>query len=129
MGINMKVGSTPKAKTLLKVTRIPSVTEFVNESHDTPDILVTVYEQAFDRLTPDVQNMLVEMALSTVFYDTEKDKLNIESDPYKPLFNMRRKYGDVITDNLELASLAIQQIEDEEKERKEAEKAAKKTKK
>ena len=129
MGINMKVGSTPKAKTLLKVTRIPSVTEFVNESHDTPDILVTVYEQAFDRLTPDVQNMLVEMALSTVFYDTEKDKLNIESDPYKPLFNMRRKYGDVITDNLELASLAIQQIEDEEKERKEAKKTAKKTKK
>lgn len=128
MGINMKVGSTPKAKTMLKVTRIPSVANFINENRNTPDILVTVYEQAFDRLTPDIQNMLVEMILSTVYYDTEKDKLIIENDPYKPIFAMRRKYGEVILDNLETAQLTIQQIEDEEKERKEAEKEAKKAK-
>lgn len=127
MGINLKVLSTTKAKDVLKVSRTSAVTNYLTKGET--DILVMVYEQAFDRLTPDVQNMWAEMVLSAVSYDTEKDKLNIDTNPFGPFFNMRRKYGDVAADNLELAYLAIQQIEDEEKERKEAEKAAKKTKK
>ena len=42
---------------------------------------------------------------------------------------MRRKYGNVILDNLELASMLILQVEEEERERKQAEREAKKAKK
>lgn len=127
LGINLKVVSITKAKDMLKVSRTSAVTNFLTQGET--DILVTIYEQAFDRLPKDVQEMLVEMVLSNVSYDTEKDKLNIETNPYVQIFNMRRKYGEVILNNLEMAYLTIQQIEDEEKERKEQEKEAKKNKK
>lgn len=127
LGINLKVVSITKAKDMLKVSRTSAVTNFLTQGET--DILVTIYEQAFDRLPKDVQEMLVEMVLSNVSYDTEKDKLNIETNPYVQIFNMRRKYGEAILNNLEMAYLTIQQIEDEEKERKEQEKEAKKNKK
>ena len=127
LGINLKVVSITKAKDMLKVSRTSAVTNFLTQGET--DILVTIYEQAFDRLPKDVQEMLVEMTLSNVSYDTEKDKLNIETNPYVQIFNMRKKYGEVILNNLEMAYLTIQQIEDEEKERKEQEKEAKKNKK
>lgn len=127
LGINLKVVSITKAKDMLKVSRTSAVTNFLTQGET--DILVTIYEQAFDRLPKDVQEMLVEMTLSNVSYDTEKDKLNIETNPYVQIFNMRKKYGEVILNNLEMAYLTIQQIEDEEKERKEQEKESKKNKK
>ena len=127
LGINLKVVSITKAKDMVKVSRTSAVTNFLTQGET--DILVTIYEQAFDRLPKDVQEMLVEMVLSNVSYDTEKDKLNIETNPYVQIFNMRKKYGEVILNNLEMAYLTIQQIEDEEKERKEQEKEAKKNKK
>ena len=127
LGINLKVVSITKAKDMLKVSRTSAVTNFLTQGET--DILVTIYEQAFDRLPKDVQEMLVEMTLSNVSYYTEKDKLNIETNPYVQIFNMRKKYGEVILNNLEMAYLTIQQIEDEEKERKEQEKEAKKNKK
>lgn len=127
MGINIKVMSTTSAKDMMKVTKTSAVMDYITKE-DT-SVLVTLYEQAFDRLPKDVQEMLVEMALSNVSYDTEKDKLNIETNPFKQVFAMRRKYGEVILDNIELAHLTIQQIEDEERERKEAEKEMKKAKK
>lgn len=127
LGINIKVMSTTNAKDMMKVTKTSAVMDYITKE-DT-SVLVTLYEQAFDRLPKDVQEMLVEMALSNVSYDTEKDKLNIETNPFKQVFAMRRKYGEVILDNIELAHLTIQQIEDEERERKEAEKEMKKAKK
>lgn len=127
LGINIKVMSTTNAKDMMKVTKTSAVMDYITKE-DT-SVLVTLYEQAFDRLPKDVQEMLVEMALSNVSYDTEKDKLNIETNPFKQVFAMRRKYGEVILDNIELAYLTIQQIEDEERERKEAEKEMKKAKK
>lgn len=127
LGINLKVVSITKAKDILKVSRTSAVTNFLTQGET--DILITIYEQAFDRLPKDVQEMLVEMVLSNVSYDTEKDKLNIETSPYVQIFNMRKKYGEIILNNLEMAYLTIQQIEDEEKERKEQEKEAKKNKK
>jgi hypothetical protein len=69
------------------------------------------------------------MVLSNVAYDTEKDKLMVDMNPYNMLFRLRQKYGDVIMDNLELASVIMTEIEEEEKARKEAEREAKKAKK
>ena len=92
-------------------------------------IQLFIYEEVFDRLTDAVKDMLIEMALSNVSYDSEKDKLNVDTNPFNQIFSMRRKYGNVILDNLELASMLILQVEEEEKERKQAEREAKKAKK
>lgn len=125
MGIGLKVISVTKAKDVLKVSKTSAVTSFITKEN-CESIIVTVYEEALDRLTDDVREMLVEMVLSNVSYDNEKDKLNIETNPYVQIFNMRKKYGEKVVDNLELAYLTIQQIEDEERQRKEEEKERKK---
>ena len=62
--------------------------------------------------------------MSNISYDTDKDKLNVETDIAKELFRMRRKYENYV-DIMEASYLVINQIEEEEKERKEAEKAKK----
>ena len=87
-----------------------------------------IYEEALDRLSDEYKSKLIEGALSTVSYDTEKGKLNVDNSRYGELFQMRRKYPNY-QDMLEAADLAIKQIADEEKEKKEAEKAARASKK
>ena len=126
-GITLKTISVTKAKEVFKISKASATTEFIAKKEGM--IQLFVYEEAFDRLTDVAREMLIEMALSNVAYDSEKDKLIVESNPFTQIFAMRRKYGNVILDNLELASLIISQIEEEERERKQAEREAKKTKK
>jgi hypothetical protein len=122
--INLKIISTPKAKTILKVQRANATTHFLTQK----DVIVTVYEEAFDRLTDEHKAILLEGILSNVSYDSEKDKMLVETDIAKEIFRMRRKYPNYV-DILEEAYIVINQIEDEEQERKEAERLAKKDKK
>ena len=122
MGINLKVISITKAKDVLKVARANATTEFLTKNSDV--ITLFVYEDAFDRLDDDMKNMLMEGALSNVSYDTEKDKLNVDSSRYGEFIRMRRKfpnYGDIV----ETSVMVIEQIIEEEKQRKEEERAAK----
>lgn len=126
-GLHLKVMSVPKAKEIIKVSRANATTEHLSKINDL--ITIFVFENAFDRLTDDAKTMLVEMALSGVSYDSEKDKIIVDTNPIHLILNMRRKYGDDILNKVELAQLTIEAIEQEEKERKEAEKAAKKAKK
>lgn len=126
-GINLSIMSTKKAKDVIKVTKASPTTEFIIKQEDV--IQVCVYEAAFDRLTDDVKQRLVEMALSVVHFDSEKDKLTVESNPYIQLFNGSRKYGaEVALNTIELSYAVIAQIEEEEKAKKEEEKASKKKK-
>ena len=126
-GINLSIMSTKKAKDVIKVTKASPTTEFIIKQEDV--IQVCVYEAAFDRLTDDVKQRLIEMALSVVHFDSEKDKLTVESNPYIQLFNGSRKYGaEVALNTIELSYAVISQIEEEEKMRKEEEKASKKKK-
>jgi hypothetical protein len=67
----------------------------------------------------------MEGALSNISYDTEKDKLIVETDIAKEIFRMRQKYENYV-DMVEASYIVAQQIEDEEKQRKEEMKAAKK---
>ena len=124
IGINLKVISTPKSKTVLKVQRANATTHFLTQK----DVILTVYEEAFDRLPDEAKNILMEGALSNIFYDAEKDKLNVEGDIAREIFRMRHKYADYV-DLLESAYIVIEQIEDEERRRKEEERLAKKEKK
>jgi len=125
VGLNLKVMSITKSKNLLKVSRGSATTEFLTGQADT--IHMVIYEEAFDRMDDKSKEMLMEGALSNVSYDSEKDKIIIESNPNVELYRMRRKYPNYI-DVHEAGYLAIRQLEEEEKEKKAAEKEAKKHK-
>ena len=124
MGIDLKVISTPKAKSILKVQRANATTHYLTKK----DVILIVFEEAFDRLTDEHKHLLMEGAISNVYYDTDKDRLNVETDFAKEVFRMRRKYPNYV-DIAEESYIVIEQIEDEEKQRKEAERLAKKEKK
>ena len=120
MGINLKVLSVTKSKSVLKVSRANATTHFLTDK----DVILVVYEEAFDRLSDEFKNKLMEGAISNIAYDAEKDKLNVESDIAKEMFRMRRKYENYV-DMVETSYLVVDQIEDEERRRKEEEKLKK----
>lgn len=124
MGIELKLISTPKAKSILKAQRANATTNYLTKK----DVILIVFEEAFDRLTEEHKNLLMEGVLSNIFYDTDKDKLNVESDFAREIFRMRRKYHNYV-DVAEESYIVIETIEEEEKQRKEAERLAKKEKK
>ena len=124
MGIELKVISTPKAKSILKVQRANATTNYLTKK----DVILIVFEEAFDRLTEEHKNLLMEGAISNISYDTDKDKLNVDSDFAREIFRMRRKYQNYV-DVAEESYIVIETIEEEEKQRKEAERLAKREKK
>lgn len=126
-GVSLKIMSVTKSKDIIKLTKASATTEYLTNKDSLVQIFV--YEEAFERLSIEAQKMLIEMVLSNVAYDSEKDKLIVDSNPYNMLFRLRKKYGEIIMDNLELASIVMTEIEEEEKARKEAEREAKKAKK
>ena len=123
-GINLKILSTVKSKELMTVAKESAKTEFLSKSKDL--ITITVYEALFDRLDDEAKNMLTEMYLSGVSYDSEKDKITVDKNPVNLILNMRRKYGDDILNKVELVQMVMQEMIEEEKEKKRAEKEAKK---
>ena len=120
MGINLKVMSVTKAKNVLKASKAGATVQYLTNK----DVFLVIYEEAFDRLSDEMKERLMEGALSNIAYDTEKDKLNVETDIAKEIFRMRRKYENYV-DIMEASYAVIEQIEDEEKRRKEEEKLKK----
>ena len=120
MGINLKVMSITKSKSILKVSKASAIVQYLSNK----DAFLIIYEEAFDRLSDEMKERLMEGAISNISYDTEKDKLNVEGDFAKEIFRMRRKYENYV-DIAETAYLVVEQIEEEEKQKKEEEKARK----
>ena len=120
IGINLKIMSVSKAKNVLKVSKAGATVQYLTNK----DVFLIVYEEAFDRLSQEMQERLMEGALSNISYDFDKDKLNVEGDIAKEMFRMRRKYENYV-DIMEASYAVIEQIEDEEKRRKEEEKLKK----
>lgn len=120
MGIELKLISVTKAKNVLKASKAGATINYLTKK----DAFLIIYEEAFERLSDEYKERILEGALSNISYDTDKDKLNVETDIAKELFRMRRKYENYV-DIMEASYLVINQIEEEEKERKEAEKAKK----
>ena len=120
MGIELKLISVTKAKNVLKASKAGATINYLTKK----DAFLIIYEEAFDRLSDEYKERILEGALSNISYDTDKDKLNVETDIAKELFRLRRKYENYV-DIMEASYLVINQIEEEEKERKEAEKAQK----
>lgn len=122
LGVNIKVMSVTKANEITKVSRASATTQHLTHTSDL--VTLFIYEEAFDRLTDEYKKLLIKGALSNVSYDTEKDKLNVDTTRYGEFVRMRRtnpEYADAI----ETGFLVIEQIADEEKERKESEKKQK----
>ena len=111
--VGLRVLSTKKAKNVLKVLRANAIVHGVTKD----DVVLIIYEEAFDRLPEEYKEKLMEGVFSNVSYDADKDRLNVESDIAKEMFRMRRKYENYV-DMMETSYIVIQQIEDEEKQRK-----------
>jgi len=122
--IDLKLLGVPKAKEVIKVQKTNPQAEYLGKCPDS--IVVTVYEQAFDRLDDKGKKLLAEDALSLVSFDDEKEKIIVGAPQIVVSVGGRAKYGEELINIAESAVLAIQQIADEEAEKKAAEKAAKK---
>lgn len=120
MGIELKLLSVTKAKNILKASKAGATVNYLTRK----DAFLVIYEEAFDRLSDEFKEKLIEGCLSNISYDTEHDKLIVETDVAKELFRMRRKYENYV-DIMEASYLTIEQIEDEERQKKEEEKARK----
>jgi hypothetical protein len=120
MGIELKLLSITKAKNILKASKAGATVNYLTRK----DAFLVIYEEAFDRLSDEFKEKLIEGCLSNISYDAEHDKLNVETDIAKEMFRMRRKYENYV-DIMEASYLTIEQIEDEERRRKEEEKLKK----
>jgi len=120
MGIALKVMSVTKAKNVLKASKAGATVQYLTNK----DAFITVFEEAFDRLTDEMKDKLLEGALSNISYDHEHDKLLVDTDIAKELFRMRRKYENYV-DIMETSYSVIEEIEDEERRKKEEEKLKK----
>ena len=118
--VGLRVLSTKKAKNVLKLSKANAILHGVTKD----DVVLIIYEEAFDRLPEEYKEKLMEGVFSNVSYDADKDKLNVESDIAKEIFRMRRKYQNYV-DMMEASYIIVQEIEDEEKQRKEDEKMKK----
>ena len=127
--VEFKVFNIKKSKK--DVTKVQKANEIVELALDMEDVVVlSIYEDAFDRCDEQTKRLWIENALAPVHYDMEKDKVVIGGEPTITVsLGMYHKYKDIIIQKLELAALTLQQIEDEERKRKEEEKALKKAKK
>lgn len=123
VGIRLKVLSLTKSNVAAKVQKANATTNFI--SHGQIDLVLYLYEDVLDRLDEDTRARLIEGALSNAYYDSDKDKLNIDNSPFGEVIRMSKKYPSYIQD-LETVQLTIEQILEEEKERKAAEREAKK---
>jgi len=125
--MNLMIIGTAKSKELIKISKANPLAEYAGKCPDT--VVCVIYEEAFDRLDEDTKRLLVTDAFNVVFYDSEKDKINIGAPQIVVTVTGRNKYGDKLIDAAETGVLAIQQLEEEKKEQKELEKASKKAKK
>lgn len=130
IGVLLNVISTKKSKQMLKLSKTSPTTEFLIRKSDT--LTLVVYETAWERLTPLQQTLLLKGVFSLVSYDTDKEKLNLDTRPYQDLFNMRHtkdangnEFLDKYDEALEVASMTIDAIEREKKREKEEEMEAK----
>lgn len=135
-GLTFKIMGSPKVKGLVKVSKANPVTEYLEGEQDI--ITIIIHEEVFDKMEADgsskeiteIQNMIIENALSTIEVDTEKDKVSVKQNVIATNTGMLAKYGyEKAVRALELGELTSAMIEKEEADRKASEKEAKAQKK
>lgn len=127
MGIDFEVLNTAKSKEVVKIAKANAFTEIITNRDDL--VVVVVYETAFDKVDEKTQYMWLRMAMDTISFDSEKNKINLTAPTITVPVGFYEKYKNIAVDNALLAQYTIAQIEDEEKQRKAEAAAQKKAKK
>ena len=92
---------------------------------------VALYEEAFDSVDAQTQQVWIEMIMSQISYEYDKEgntKIKIIKPELNVSMSMFHRYGNEIFEKAELAVLTMEQLVEKEKEEKELKKAQKKNK-
>ena len=122
-GLEFQALCTTKAKEVVKVSKAGEVAEVMSDKENL--LVVIVYEDAFDVVDEKTRFMWTRMALDSVVYDSEKNKVTLSAPMLTMTLGCYQKFGNVATQHAELALHTIQQLEEAEKQRKAEAKAAK----
>ena len=122
-GLEFQALCTTKAKEIVKVSKAGEVAEVMSDKENL--LVVIVYEDAFDVVDEKTRFMWTRMALDSVVYDSEKNKVTLSAPMLTMTLGCYQKFGNVATQHAELALHTIQQLEEAEKQRKAEAKAAK----
>lgn len=123
IGLEFQALCTSKAKEIVKVAKAGEVAEIMSDKENL--LVVIVYEDAFNLVDEKTRYMWTRMALDSVVYDSEKDKVSLSAPMLTMTLGCYQKFGNVATQHAELALHTIQQLEEIEKQRKAEAKAAK----
>ena len=113
--INIAIFADDNSKEIFKLVKANELLKFRTQD----DLIILVNEKIIDQLTPEQRLIVVQESLAGVSYDTEKDKLVIETPDFMAHTNILRKYGfeviDVIRESIKSILLAEKQQKDETK--------------
>ena len=124
--IQLKVLGVNKQSQIFNVSKASGLVKYLGKLDDA--VVITVYEEAFDRLDDKTRELLLDDALAQISFDAEKDRLIVTKPQINVTVGGRRKHGEALINAAEASIALIESIEEEEKERKAAEKANKKKK-
>ena len=121
--ITLKVIGVSKQSQVFSVSKANGLIEYIGNLDDA--VVVSVYEDAFDRLDDNTKNLLIKDALAQISYDDEKEKIIITKPQIMVTVGGRQTFGENLIDAVEASLHVIESIEEEVKEQKAAEKEAK----
>lgn len=117
MGINVEACGLKKSKK--DIGLVLKGNDMVERlTNDSSLVLVALYEEAFNRVDEQTQDIWIRGLLSQISYDMEKDKIIINKPELNIGLGMYRKFGSIALEKAELALITIQQINDEKNEMK-----------
>jgi len=87
--VNIKLLSDNKSKTITKVVKANPLLKFETKN----DLYIFVNEQIFEQLEDWQKVIVAEEALAGVYFDTEKDKLEIKKGDVETFSGLLSKYG------------------------------------
>lgn len=107
--VNIKLLSDNKSKTITKVVKANPLLKFETKN----DLYIFVNEQIFEQLEDWQKVIVAEEALAGVYFDTEKDKLEIKKGDVETFSGLLSKYG---YDRYEVVRESIKTLYNVEKE-------------
>jgi hypothetical protein len=110
--VNIKLLSDNKSKTITKVVKANPLLKFETKN----DLYIFVNEQVFEQLEGWQKLIVAEEALAGVYFDAEKDKLEIKKGDVETFSGLLSKYGydryEVVRESIK----TLYQVEKEEAE-------------
>jgi hypothetical protein len=124
IGIDFQAFVTTKGKDVVKVVKANECAEIVSNRTDL--VFVLIRQDVFDAVDEKSQYLWIRMALSTVDYDGEKEKILIGCPMLSVPIKFYEQYGETAVDAALLQNYTLEQVIEKEKEAKAAAKAEKK---